>query len=544
MKNTSPWAERAVSRLLCAFMALVMALAIGFGQVAPSFAQAIDPVARGLAARANTSATTTSRYAWRNEQWCPLGWRWGPPGNATVFETATNSQNGRFYFWTPKGSGVRALRAVYARYGTSDPSWETSRGVDIDNLKTSLIYGSVAYPFYTNGQLIMPLLGGRGVQRSDPLSFDIPADTQFKIANFLTWGATATITTNGTTTITVTTSPSAGSGRLRAGQAITSAGNIAASTTLVKQLTSTSASNPDQGDWQISQAATSTASGQTATTVSGAMRFSIVTGLENGSDPNRYLSGEGSQRSNAETDLSADGTTSVSNLGGGYYPPLAIEALLVKPQPCIEIGGDSILSGANDTLDAKGYGSYGERSLSNTLPWFRDSMGGTSAQQVVARMDGINATVLSSGITDSVLGWGRNDIFSSSRTAAQLKADIATIAAPRIRAGIRVWVTTIPPYTSGTYTSSAGQTIVSSTNEAQRVIYNADIRANYAAYGYAGVIDMAAQLEDASNPGKWANSGGLALTNDGVHPNTRGHDLLVASGVMAPARFLTAAGLQ
>lgn len=52
MKNTSSWAERAFSRLLV----MVMALAIGFGQVAPSFAQAVDPVARGLAAKANTAA--------------------------------------------------------------------------------------------------------------------------------------------------------------------------------------------------------------------------------------------------------------------------------------------------------------------------------------------------------------------------------------------------------------------------------------------------------------------------------------------------------
>lgn len=59
MKNTSPWAVRALSRLLV----MVMALVVGFGPVTSSYAQAVDPVARGLAAKAAKFNPTATPYA-------------------------------------------------------------------------------------------------------------------------------------------------------------------------------------------------------------------------------------------------------------------------------------------------------------------------------------------------------------------------------------------------------------------------------------------------------------------------------------------------
>ncbi len=74
-------------------------------------------------------------------------------------------------------------------------------------------------------------------------------------------------------------------------------------------------------------------------------------------------------------------------------------------------------------------------------------------------------------------------------------------------------------------------------NEVQRTAYNADLRANFAAYGYAGLVDVATALEDGANPGKWQTTGG-AWTADGVHPNnTQGHPALISAGVIAPSRF-------
>lgn len=58
MKNTTPWAVRALSRLLV----MVMALAIGLGQAAPSFAQVgFDPIAQGMADNAKTTSTRADR---------------------------------------------------------------------------------------------------------------------------------------------------------------------------------------------------------------------------------------------------------------------------------------------------------------------------------------------------------------------------------------------------------------------------------------------------------------------------------------------------
>ena len=332
------------------------------------------------------------------------------------------------------------------------------------------------------------------------------------------------------------------------------------------------------------------------------------------------LAGEASHRSTSDTDGTLN-QTSPSNSGAGYWGPHLILAQLSAPAPAVLVLGDSIAQGVGDAADANGRQGYVTRSLALSLPWTTLARGSTTAQQAVQSEQGSRgffAAAKHCSATDVAILLGRNDIAAAARTAAQLKADLATLAAPYLAAGIRVRVATVPPTTSSTdawatsgnqfwalqtptltAAASAGTTTVSVSsaagiavgqlfavntgtaglvtpgttvsavsgttitlsmalagaitsgaqvvfgtatesglsNEVQRVAYNADLRANFASYGYAGVVDVAAVLEDGANPGKWQTTGG-AWTADGVHPNnTQGHPALISAGVIAPSRF-------
>ncbi len=330
------------------------------------------------------------------------------------------------------------------------------------------------------------------------------------------------------------------------------------------------------------------------------------------------LTGEASHRSTSETDGTLN-QTSPPNSGAGYWGPHLILAQLSTPTPSVLVLGDSIAQGVGDAADASGRQGYVARSLALGVPWTTLARGSTTAQQAMQSEQGSRgffAAAKHCSATDVMILLGRNDIAAVPRTAAQLKTDIATLAAPYLAAGMRVRVATVPPTTSSTdawatpgnqfwavatptvsaaaagattltvssaasiavgqlFTLNAGTTgivtpgttvtaisgttvtlsnaltgagIASGTqvifgqstpisNEIARTTYNADLRANFASYGYAGVIDVASVLEDGTNPGKWQTTGG-AWTADGVHPNsTQGHPALVSAGVLAPSLF-------
>ena len=78
-------------------------------------------------------------------------------------------------------------------------------------------------------------------------------------------------------------------------------------------------------------------------------------------------------------------------------------------------------------------------------------------------------------------------------------------------------------------------------NEVARLAYNLDLRANYLAYGYAGLVDVAAVLEvggAAAPASQWISTAGGAYTIDAFHPNPAGHAVLVTAGAIPPLRFL------
>ncbi len=70
--------------------------------------------------------------------------------------------------------------------------------------------------------------------------------------------------------------------------------------------------------------------------------------------------------------------------------------------------------------------------------------------------------------------------------------------------------------------------------EVQRLARNASLLGGYAAYGYAGVIDLNSVASDAT--GRWVtpsvNGAVVAGTIDGVHPSPAVHQLAVAAGIV------------
>ncbi len=83
----------------------------------------------------------------------------------------------------------------------------------------------------------------------------------------------------------------------------------------------------------------------------------------------------------------------------------------------------------------------------------------------------------------------------------------------------------------GTRTPAASTPI-----EIQREQYNSFMRASWRGQGYAGLIDMDAQVEDPRNPGLWRTDLGIASA-EGIHPSAALHNQLVAASIIAPAMF-------
>ncbi|MFG1276544.1 SGNH/GDSL hydrolase family protein [Xanthobacter autotrophicus] len=227
-----------------------------------------------------------------------------------------------------------------------------------------------------------------------------------------------------------------------------------------------------------------------------------------------------------------------SNSGSGLFCPVAVYGLFDDVTPVVGLDTDSIGKGTNDTSPTATYGwkGYIQKSLGNALPWVYTGRGGHRLWYLATRDDGERSVLMEGGITHLILAMVTNDVWIG-RTKAEILADIQTVCARYWDYGVKTYIVTCPPRTTGTYTSAAGQTLYDAVKEPVRLDYNADVRANWSAYGHSGLIDMAAVLEDPAAPGKWVSSGAVARTTDGVHPNTSGVNNLVSAAIVTPAMF-------
>ncbi|MFG1375497.1 hypothetical protein [Xanthobacter autotrophicus] len=257
-------------------------------------------------------------------------------------------------------------------------------------------------------------------------------------------------------------------------------------------------------------------------------------------DSTVVLTGEGCNRGTDLTNRTMDAFDAAApvNSGSGLFTPVAIHALLDGDTPVIGLLTDSIGKGTNDTSPTTTYGwkGYIQKSLQNALPWVYTGRGGHRIWYLATRDDGERSVLMNSGVSHLILAMVTNDLWIG-RTKAQILADTQTVCARYWDYGVKTYIVTCPPRTTGTYTSAAGQSIYDAAKEPVRLDYNDDVRANWISYGHSGLIDMAAVLEDPAAPGKWVSSGAVARTNDGVHPNTSGVNNLVAAGIVTPSMF-------
>lgn len=240
------------------------------------------------------------------------------------------------------------------------------------------------------------------------------------------------------------------------------------------------------------------------------------------------LTGEASQRGTDQADSTLTPVTP-SNSGGGFVCPAFILAELDidTDLPSVLVVGDSIAAGTGDTADAYGRCGYINKALNNTTCFASVARGGHLATQLEAAGNGQFAAAVAISATDVIIELCRNDIWNSYSASATLTS-LRNAAAPYLAAGMKVWVTTCPPTTTSTdgWTTLVNQTISNASRETERNTYNTDIKANYASYGFSGVIDVCSVWESGST-GKWrvdlANQ-----TTDGVHPSAAMHTLAQA----------------
>lgn len=249
---------------------------------------------------------------------------------------------------------------------------------------------------------------------------------------------------------------------------------------------------------------------------------------------NTFL-GEATQLSATSiSDLTMSGT--VTNSGAFSMPPLAI--IGVTANPSVLILGDSIAAGIGDTEDSSnsatgfnGKVGYIARSLGN-VPFVNRSQSGAQAS-------GIPGKAIWGFGSQMITEYGVNDIMVlGGQTSAQLITRLHAILDLR-RPGQKAYQTTITDYTTSTdaWATVVNQTLQSVPQDAQRVTFNSALRAGTTGLTtLTNFIDTASISESSLNSGKWVASPTPPYTNDGLHPDAAGHNLLIVAAVVsAPA---------
>lgn len=227
--------------------------------------------------------------------------------------------------------------------------------------------------------------------------------------------------------------------------------------------------------------------------------------------------------------------------------------------PSVAMQGDSIVWGIGDT-DIEPNKGFMRRALNRQFGYVALARSGDRAEYQAAAGILRARLVLALGCRYAMNNLGINDVALGGRTAAQLEADLLTIAKMHQRVGIPWYWCTMMPYTSSSnnWADLPGQTINS--GNADRVLANdwgrdgcpidpttklrlaagssGALRTEYSLWDgakfvrtgmqmgghpIAGVFETADQVESSHNSGKWAV--GMVYTGDalGIHPSPAGH---------------------
>ncbi|HWI05577.1 MAG TPA: GDSL-type esterase/lipase family protein, partial [Acidimicrobiales bacterium] len=226
-----------------------------------------------------------------------------------------------------------------------------------------------------------------------------------------------------------------------------------------------------------------------------------------------------------DADLTGSGAAPANTTAGQSYGPDVCWGLRkYEGSPVIGLLGDSIMADyANNNTVNRNFG-WSHRALNNAysfqmmaLPNAGTSMAPTVIGQRLRLLEGCDV-VLSN--------LGRNGINTALSTLATVQANFQFIWDYLIRRGLRVWQTTITPYTTSTdgFLTVGNQTPFTggaADQEQLRVAVNDWIRT--VPSPLSGVVDITAQVESAPNSGRWAADGTANFrTVDGIHPSNAG----------------------
>jgi lysophospholipase L1-like esterase len=205
--------------------------------------------------------------------------------------------------------------------------------------------------------------------------------------------------------------------------------------------------------------------------------------------------------------------------------------------------GDSIISAVGDTDPRRGWWGYlTDQAVSGIRL-------GCSAEKLTAfTVGGMQARLAygTQGVNTAICALGVNDVAGGSNLAT-IQARMQTLWEFLYRQGIKVWQTTITPYsvtTTDSYATTANQTVHSS--NAVRVTVNDWLRGLTPGSGggqyLTGIVEHADCAESARNSGFWKVTGAANYgTSDGTHPSNAIHQLMSAAVPLSAMR--TAAGV-
>lgn len=247
--------------------------------------------------------------------------------------------------------------------------------------------------------------------------------------------------------------------------------------------------------------------------------------------PQNMLTDQSAGEGTVTGNQTVSGTISATNQRA--FTATAVLASRSVPTPNILFVGDSITVGRSEASDQTApdrIRGWVGKSLSEVLPHYRLAVGGDRAWYIPTDWALRESIPDTGGFSHAVVALGVNDLQDVPfQTDTQLTGHLEVLYQWLADAGIpRIYATTITPFSvTGPYTSPGTQAY-NATFEARRQSVNASIRSLWDSNLY-GYIDIAAAVEDQSNPGKWRSDGGVAYTNDGTHPNTLGHQTIAAT---------------
>ena len=229
------------------------------------------------------------------------------------------------------------------------------------------------------------------------------------------------------------------------------------------------------------------------------------------------------------------GITGTPSTGAFYaYSPTAIRARATVPARAVAIVADSIGFGAGAGQAAYQRSFVLDALRNGRVPYVQFSRSGSTLYQANNSPTPLELSLAGSLTTDAILELATND-FSNSRTAAQVQADsLAQARALRANGVKRVWRTTTTPRSSGTVGAQvpsglaarqtfnawcrAGAPVDAITLQAVAVGTAGALLAGQGAHPFAGILDLAALVEDGVT-GTWK----APFYGDGIHPTDSGH---------------------